>query len=156
MDLNQGLIVDFSEMSEPLKPGTYNARISGFGAKGDGNEAIKEISWTDSKEGSPTFGQEKSMKLFVVQFEVFGSTAEDLNGRKFIGEFALSGFSTNLTKQLLEAASGQILEGKPSDFQLSPEMLAGREVSCVLAKATDKQGNELTFPRLKSVHKVPA
>lgn len=114
---------DFSEVSKPIQPGTYNARV-----------VAGEIQ--TSQKGQPMV----SWKL-----ELFGSP--DVNNRVVFTRTMVSGPGASRLKQLYAAAIGEDLK---DGEQFDTDSLIGKEINVTLVQGKDKEGNVSQYPDVKA------
>jgi len=118
---------DWTEETQPVKPGTYAARI-------------KECEVKTSQAGKP-YGNWK--------LELFGSP--DVNNRVVFMSTPFGGKGIFRLAELHKAATGEEIDRNAA---YDTDMLIGKEVSVTLVEGKDQNGNARSFPDVKSVAKL--
>lgn len=116
---------DFTEVSQPVAPGVYSARL-------------KEVEAKTSQKG----GTYLNWKI-----ELFGHP--DVNNRIVFMATPVTGKGAFRLQELYKAAMGEDLDMKNPSFDT--ESLIGREVTVTLVPGKDQDGNVRPFPDVKSV-----
>lgn len=125
-----GLVTpDFSEVSErePLKPGTYSARVTGL-------EPV------ESKAGKP---------MLKWTWEVFGSEEQGVNGRIIFDRTMLSGPGAFRTQKSYAAVMKEKLSGS-----FDTEMLLGKEALLTVATGKNQDGSDSNYPEVKDIKSI--
>jgi hypothetical protein len=117
---------DLSEEIKPIEPGIYSARITSGEVKVS-KRGQNMIKWT---------------------FSLFGR--EDVFGRTVTMHTMLSGPTISKLKQLYKAATGEDLPN--GDFDT--DILLGKEVTLVLDKGKNQDGQESKYLDVKSVSPI--
>ena len=120
---------DLSEVTAPIIPGTYSARIVGVEAKetnfgDDSRQPVQYLRW---------------------DLELFGD--EKWNGRKIKHDTFTAGKAAFKLQQLFAAATGEVLD-KGTTFDT--DQLNGREIAVVVTD-TNWKGEKTRFPEVASV-----
>lgn len=120
---------DLSEVTEPLEPGEYKARVMD-GQPKEWKSGTRYIAW---------------------KFEIFENESPELNGRNFTHNTPIEGGGAFKLDDLYLAATGEKLpKGKAS---LDTEQIIGKEFLVTLRKQIDKDGNATKF---NEVHTLAA
>jgi hypothetical protein len=118
---------DWTEETQPVKPGVYSARI-------------KECDVKTSQKGS-TYGNWK--------LELFGTP--EVNNRVVFMATPFSGKGIFRLADLYKAATGEEID-RHANFDT--EMLIGKEITVTLVEGKDQNGNTRQYPDVKSVSKL--
>ena len=124
------ITADLSEVSSPLEPGTYKARVM--------SSTVKE-----SQAGKP---------YVKWQLETWGSDVKSHNGRTVYYNTPVTGGGAFRLADLYVAAMKTVLPKDNPAFDT--DMLVGKEVEITLIEGKDMNGEPSKYPEVKTVKPI--